>query len=118
MCRTFQALARRAAVDGLVQRSICGLLTEEMTERHSSVAQVEVEAALGKVISLAGYRDLLGGAPAGARSGGSSGSGGKVAGNGVMLPAGQERESCNRPRLLSLFERDTGFEPATFSLGS
>jgi hypothetical protein len=30
-----------------------------MTERHSSVAQVEVEAALGKVVSLAGYRDLL-----------------------------------------------------------
>jgi hypothetical protein len=30
-----------------------------MTERYSSVAQVEVEAALGKVVSLAGYRDLL-----------------------------------------------------------
>jgi hypothetical protein len=61
MRRTFQDLARRAAVDGLVQRSICGHLTEEMTERYSSVAQVEVEAALGKVVSLAGYRDLLGG---------------------------------------------------------
>ena len=59
MRRTFQDLARRAAVDGLVQRSICGHLTEEMTERHSSVAQAEVEAALGKVVSLAGYRDLL-----------------------------------------------------------
>jgi hypothetical protein len=63
MRRTFQDLARPAAVDGLVQRSICGHLTEEMTERYSSVAQVEVEAALGKVVSLAGYRDLLGGAP-------------------------------------------------------
>ena len=62
MRRTFQDLARQAAVDGLVQRSICGHLTEEMTERYSSVAQVEVEAALGKVVSLAGYRDLLGGA--------------------------------------------------------
>ena len=30
-----------------------------MTERYSSVAQVEVEAALGKVVSLAGYRELL-----------------------------------------------------------
>ena len=60
MRRTFQDLARRAAVDGLVQRSICGHLTEEMTERYSSVAQSEVEAALGKVISLAGYRELLG----------------------------------------------------------
>jgi hypothetical protein len=63
--RTLQDLARRAAVDGLVQRSICGHLTEEMTERYSSVAQVEVEAALGKVVSLAGHRDLLGGASSG-----------------------------------------------------
>jgi hypothetical protein len=56
---TFQDLARLAEVNGLVQRSICGHLTEEMTERYSSVAQVEVEAALGKVVSLAGYRELL-----------------------------------------------------------
>lgn len=69
MRRTFQDLARRAAVDGLVQRSICGHLTEEMTERYSSVAQVEVEAALGKVISLAGYRDLLSETPAGCEVG-------------------------------------------------
>jgi len=70
MRRTFQDLARRAAVDGLVQRSICGHLTEEMTERYSSVAQVEVEAALGKVVSLAGYRDLLRGPTGEMRSGG------------------------------------------------
>lgn len=69
MRRTFQDLARRAAVDGLVQRSICGHLTEEMTERYSSVAQVEVEAALGKVISLAGYRDLLSETPGGCEMG-------------------------------------------------
>ena len=66
MRRTFQDLARRAAVEGLVQRSICGRLTEEMTERNSSVGQVEVEAAMEKVVSLAGYRDLLGGASTGA----------------------------------------------------
>jgi hypothetical protein len=83
MRRTFQDLARRAAVDGLVQRSICGHLTEEMTERYSSVAQVEVEAALGKVVSLAGYRDLLSGASTEARSRGNSASGGKVVGNAV-----------------------------------
>ncbi|HXU04018.1 MAG TPA: hypothetical protein VN903_23815, partial [Polyangia bacterium] len=69
MRRTFQDLARRAAVDGLVQSSICGHLTEEMTERYSSVAQVEVEAALGKVISLAGYRDLLSETPGGCEKG-------------------------------------------------
>ncbi len=59
MRRTFQDLARLAQVDGLVQRTICGHLTEEMTERYSSVAQGEVQAALGKVVSLAGYRELL-----------------------------------------------------------
>ena len=69
MRRTFQDLARRAAVDGLIQRSICGHLTEEMTERYSSVAQVEVEAAVGKVISLAGYRDLLSEKPGGCEMG-------------------------------------------------
>jgi integrase len=69
MRRTFQDLARRAAVDGLIQRSICGHLTEEMTERYSSVAQVEVEAAVGKVISLAGYRDLLSATPGGCEMG-------------------------------------------------
>jgi hypothetical protein len=40
-------------------RIACSHLTEEMTERYSSVAQAEVEAALGKVVSLAGYRGLL-----------------------------------------------------------
>ena len=53
-----------------IQRSICGHLTEEMTERYSSVAQAEVEAALGKVISLAGYRDLLSETPGGCEMGG------------------------------------------------
>src|SRR5438045_6577032 len=74
-------LPRRAAVDGLVQRSICGHLTEEMTERYSSVAQVEVEAALGKVVSLAGYRGLLR-----SSGGGKKRSGGKVVGKTISTP--------------------------------
>jgi hypothetical protein len=79
--RANQDLARRAAVDGLVQRSICGHLTEEMTERYSSVAQAEVQAALGKVVSLAGYRGLL------RRSGGGKKrSGGKVVGKTTSTP--------------------------------
>jgi hypothetical protein len=81
MRRTFQDLARVAAVDGLVQRSICGHLTEEMTERYSSVAQAEVEAALAKVVSLAGYRGLLQGS-----RGGKSPSGGKVVGKADSTP--------------------------------
>jgi hypothetical protein len=59
MRRTFQDLARRAQVEGLVQRSICGHLTEEMTELYGSVGQDEVRAAMEKVVSLAGYRDIL-----------------------------------------------------------
>ena len=81
MRRTFQDLARHAAVDGLVQRSICGHLTEEMTERYSSVAQAEVEAALGKVVSLAGYRGLLR-----KTGGGRKRSGGKVVGKAISTP--------------------------------
>jgi hypothetical protein len=66
MRRTFQDLARRAQVEGLVQRSICGHLTEEMTELYSSVGQDEVRAAMEKVVSLAGYRAILAQASKGA----------------------------------------------------
>ncbi|MEP6653428.1 MAG: hypothetical protein ABJA82_08725 [Myxococcales bacterium] len=62
-------------------RSICGHLTEEMTERYSSVPQAEVESALGKVVSLAGYRDLLRTA-----GGGKKRSGGKVVGKPITTP--------------------------------
>jgi hypothetical protein len=41
-----------------------------MTELYSSVAQVEVEAALGKVVSLARYGDLLRDTAGWTRSGG------------------------------------------------
>ncbi len=111
--RTFQDLARRAAVDGLVQRSICGHLTEEMTERYSSVAQAEVEAALGKVVSLAGYRDLLRTA-----GGGKKQSGGKVVGKPITTPTTGHRLTVASPCYeLAFLERDIGFEPTTFSLG-
>jgi hypothetical protein len=59
MRRTFQDLARRARIEGLVQRSICGHLTEEMTELYSSVGQDEVRSAMEKVVSLAGYREIV-----------------------------------------------------------
>ena len=55
--------------------------TEEMTERYGSVAQAEVQAALGKVVSLAGYRDLLRTA-----GGGKKRSGGKVVGKPITTP--------------------------------
>jgi hypothetical protein len=88
----------------VVQRTICGHLAEEMTERYSSVAQVEVQPALGKVVSLAGYRDLL-------------------TETAKWCEGGPERRRAARrpwkhPKALSFSERDIGFEPTTFSLGS
>jgi hypothetical protein len=58
MRRTFQDLAREANVDRFVQRSICGHSTEEMSQLYSTVGQKEIERAVGKVISMAGYRRL------------------------------------------------------------
>ena len=98
MRRTFQDLARRAAVDGLVQRSICGHLTEEMTERYSSVAQAEVQAALGKVVSLAGYRGLLR-----AAGGGKKRSGGKVVGKPITTPTTAAASPSQVPLTNQLF---------------
>jgi integrase len=58
MRRTFQDLAREANIDSFVQRSICGHSTEEMSHLYSTVGQKEIERAVGKVISMAGYRRL------------------------------------------------------------
>jgi integrase len=58
MRRTFQDLAREANIDSFVQRSICGHSTEEMSRLYSTVGQKEIQRAVGKVISMAGYRRL------------------------------------------------------------
>jgi len=61
MRRTFQDLAREANIDSIVKRNICGHATEKMSELYSTVRQQEIEEAVGKVISLAGYRGLAAG---------------------------------------------------------
>jgi integrase len=61
MRRTFQDLAREANIDSIVKRNICGHATEKMSELYSTVRQQEIEEAVGKVISLAGYRELSAG---------------------------------------------------------
>ena len=58
MRRSFQDLAREANIDAIVQRSICGHATAEMSELYSTVGQREIQRAVGKVISMAGYRQL------------------------------------------------------------
>jgi len=59
MRRTFQDLARNADIETIVRQKICGHATQEMSELYSTVPQREIQAAVGAVISLAKYRELL-----------------------------------------------------------
>src|SRR6185312_14048834 len=59
MRRTFQDLARNADIEAIVRQKICGHATQEMSELYSTVPQREIQAAVGAVISLAKYRELL-----------------------------------------------------------
>jgi hypothetical protein len=67
-----------------------------------------VEAALGKVVSLAGYRDLLRFTAPENRGGGKT--------RFASRPP-HRTKSTNRRNHLAFPERDIGFEPTTFSLG-
>jgi len=53
-----QSPEKAANVDSIVKRSICGHATEEMSQLYSTVRQKEIQKAVGKVISLAGYREV------------------------------------------------------------
>ncbi len=59
MRRTFQDLARNADIETVVRQKICGHATQEMSDLYSTVPQKEIQAAVGAVISLAKYRELL-----------------------------------------------------------
>ena len=59
MRRTFQDLARAAAVGDLVTRSISGHATEEMQRHYSTVGETEQRAGIARVVSLAGFREAL-----------------------------------------------------------
>ena len=59
MRRTFQDLARNADIEAIVRQKICGHATDEMSDLYSTVPQREIQAAVGAVISLAKYRELL-----------------------------------------------------------
>src|SRR5262249_38166879 len=50
--------------DSIVQRSICGHATQEMSELYSTVGRKEIQRAVGQVISMVGYRELTLGAAA------------------------------------------------------
>ena len=65
MRRTFQDLAREAAIEAIVTRSISGHATAEMQDHYSTVKGEEQRAGLAKVISLGGFREALGGGKGG-----------------------------------------------------
>lgn len=67
--RTFNDLARAAAIESVVTRSISGHLTERMQHHYSTVNADEQRASIARVIDLMAARDersASGGAPGGA----------------------------------------------------
>ena len=58
MRRTFQDLARNADIEQIVRQKIRGHATDETSELYSTIPQPEIEQAVGKIISIAGYRKL------------------------------------------------------------
>ena len=63
--RTFQDLARGAAVSDTVARAVCGHRTPAMTARYSTVGLDEQQGALAKIIDLATARQARDGSPPG-----------------------------------------------------
>jgi hypothetical protein len=55
----FQDLAGNADIEAIVRQKVCGHATQEMSDLYSTVPQQEIQAAVGAVISLAKYRELL-----------------------------------------------------------
>jgi hypothetical protein len=56
MRRTFQDMARAAAIKDVVTRAVSGHATTAMQQHYSTVAQDEIRECIGKVISIAGIR--------------------------------------------------------------
>jgi hypothetical protein len=56
MRRTFQDLARAAEVSDVVTRAVSGHATEAMQRRYSTVSADEMRRSLGRVVSLAKFR--------------------------------------------------------------
>lgn len=78
--RTFNDLARAAAVSDLVTRSISGHLTEAMQRHYSTVNGAEQRAALAKVIRLVDHRSAAPATAANAPGGEDGGEGTRASG--------------------------------------
>jgi integrase/recombinase XerD len=108
MRHAFNDITRRAKVDPLVIRSITGHVTEEMRADYSTVELNERHEALSTVLRLVpGVNGMD--EPKGMDRGMDRTSGTKTAGEAHRLTGRNPSQ---------IRERETGLEPATFSLGS
>ncbi len=99
---TFTDLVRRANVDAVVRRALTGHVTERMQRHYSHVSNDEKRAAMAGVLRLV--------PPINGDLGGDFGGDQRA-----RTHKGRRAQGARRP---GSFERDTGVEPATFSLGS
>ena len=105
---TFTDLVRLANVDAVVRRALTGHVTEEMQRHYSTVGMDEKRAAVAGVL-----RVLDGGL---SKSGTNGGTAPKAEGQTTL--EGSTSRPVRTANSNTSLERDTGFEPATFSLGS
>jgi integrase len=61
MRRSFNDLARAAEVKDVVTRAISGHVTDSMQQHYSTVSGLEVCDGIAKVVSLARFKEVLGG---------------------------------------------------------
>jgi len=113
----FTDLVRLANVDAVVRRALTGHVTEEMQRHYSTVNMAEKRAAIEGVLKLAPAPELK------VIEGGASAKSGT---NGGTTPKAKVRSTTPRSNpppasaanSYTSLERDNGFEPSTFSLGS
>jgi hypothetical protein len=105
---TFTDLVRLANVDAVVRRALTGHVTEEMQRHYSTVGMEEKRAAVAGVL-----RVVDGGL---SKSGTNDGTEPKAKGHATS--EGSTSRPMRTANSNTSLERDTGFEPATFSLGS
>src|SRR5262249_22700423 len=105
---TFTDLVRLANVDAVVRRALTGHVTAEMQRHYSTVRMDEKRAD-----TAGGLNVLEGGL---AKRGSDDGTGPKT--KGLWPSRGSNPRQSSAANSNTSLERDTGFEPATFSLGS
>ena len=110
---TFTDLVRLAKVDAVVRRALTGHVTEEMQRKYSTVGLDEKRSAIAGALAVVRSHQVA--VPEGVHTG-EGVNAGVNAGRNEDRPV--ERLAPTSRDRSRLFERDKGFEPSTFSLGS